>query len=132
MWSCDKKQDKVNDGLPHIKRIMKAQEEAWNRGEIDHFMNGYLASDSLVFIGSKGLTFGFDKTLSNYKKSYPDKKAMGRLQFTNKIERPVGSTAYFVIGQWTLFRQIDTLSGHYSLLWEKSQGEWKIIADHSS
>lgn len=115
-----------------IQQVMDQQQADWNRGDIDGFMQGYWASDSLRFIGKRGITFGWQSTLDNYKKSYPGNEAMGRLQFTNlKMETLSDSSAY-VIGKWELFRTTDTLSGHYSLLWKNINGRWMIVADHSS
>ena len=120
------------DAKTAINTIMKTQEDAWNAGDIEAFMEPYQHSDSLVFIGRRGLSFGWQKVLSNYKTSYPTKQAMGTLQFENKLYRPLGKTNYWVAGAWTLFRETDTLSGHYTLVWAFENGKWVIISDHSS
>src|SRR6478672_8201981 len=65
-----------------VKALMTAQESSWNNGDLDAFMNSYWKSDSLKFIGSKGITYGWQHTLDNYKRSYPSKKEMGVLKFT--------------------------------------------------
>ncbi len=115
-----------------IRDIMAKQELAWNRGDLLGFMDGYWKSDSLRFIGSKGLTYGWQKTLDNYKKGYPNLDAMGKLKFTIiSVEQLSGKSAY-VIGKWYLTRTIGDLSGHYTLLWKKIKGKWVIVADHSS
>lgn len=111
---------------------MASQETAWNDGDIEGFMKAYLKSDSLVFIGKSGLNYGWDTTLANYRRSYPDRDAMGILTFENLIVNPIEPDAAFVVGKWVLHRSADTLSGHYSLLWQRISGEWFIIADHSS
>lgn len=111
---------------------MAEQEDAWNRGDIAAFMQHYWTSDSLLFIGQSGLNYGWQTTLDNYKKSYPDRQAMGRLQFTNRKVEVIDSLNAFVVGKWELLRVADTLSGHYSLLWKKIDGHWAIVADHSS
>ncbi len=95
-------------------------------------MQAYWRSDSLVFVGKKGLQHGWDSTLSNYQRSYPSQQEMGRLQFNNLKHECLGEQAIYTIGKWSLFRQTDTLSGHYSLLWRKVNGTWVIVADHSS
>lgn len=115
-----------------IQHVMDEQQQAWNRGDIDGFMTGYWASDSLRFIGKRGITYGWQATLDNYKKSYPSTEAMGRLQFTNLSMELTGDSSAYVIGKWELFRTADTLGGHYSLLWRKQTGRWIIVADHSS
>ena len=115
-----------------IKLVMKFLESAWNRGDIPAYMKGYWNSDSLLFIGSKGPTYGYQKTLLNYLKSYPTTEKMGQLTFDFvKIEILSNSQA-FVVGKWHLKRTEDDLSGHFTLLWKKINGEWKIVVDHSS
>src|SRR5688572_1594728 len=64
-----------------VKALMAVQEAKWNEGDIKGFMQFYWKSDSLKFIGSKGITYGWQKTLDNYIKGYPDKAAMGILTF---------------------------------------------------
>jgi hypothetical protein len=115
-----------------IDALMKSQESAWNSGDLEGFMEPYWNSDSLIFIGKRGPTYGWKETLENYKKSYPNKEAMGILRFTNIESKSIGVENALVIGKWELFRIEDTLSGHYSLIWAKKNGSWKIIADHSS
>lgn len=115
-----------------IRSIMAAQELAWNRGDLEAFMSGYWNSDSLRFIGSRGLTYGWRQTLENYKKGYPDPDAMGQLKFTIISVELLSGKSAFVIGQWRLARKAGDLSGHYTLLWKKIKGTWVIVADHSS
>ena len=115
-----------------IREIMATQEAAWNKGDLEAFMEGYWKSDSLKFIGSKGLNYGWQKTLENYKRSYPDPAAMGKLTFSDVTVELISEDAAFVIGKWHLKRKAGDLSGYYTLLWKKIKGEWVIVADHSS
>ena len=115
-----------------ILGMMAAQSEAWNRGDLAAFMDGYWENDSLVFIGSKGLTYGRDATLANYQLRYPDRTAMGTLTFDILQLRATGKRHAFMIGRWHLSRTVGDLSGHFSLLWQKINGKWVIVADHSS
>ena len=64
-----------------IRKVLSTQTDAWNRGDIENFMIGYWENDSLMFIGKGGVTYGWTNTLNNYKKSYPDTTAMGKLSF---------------------------------------------------
>lgn len=115
-----------------IRSILNSQTIEWNKGNIESFMQGYWKSDSLLFVGKSGPSYGFSKTLSNYKKNYPDTTAMGKLSF-NILKVEFLSPDYcFVLGKWMLKRTIGDLSGHYTLLFRKIKGEWKIIVDHSS
>lgn len=118
--------------VTRIKALMEQQTKAWNDGNLEGFMDTYWASDSLMFIGKKGITYGWQATLDNYKKSYPDKTAMGRLSF-NLIEfKKLAADVYFVVGKWHLARTIGDLSGHFTIVLRNINGQWKIVADHSS
>ena len=115
-----------------IRKILQTQTEAWNKGDIEGFMQTYWKSDSLLFIGKSGVNRGWKATLDNYKKGYPDTASMGKLYF-DLIELKQLSTEYFyVVGKWMLKRTIGDLSGHYNLLLRKIKGKWVIVADHSS
>lgn len=115
-----------------IRAIMAKQEQCWNQGDLECFMEGYWHSDSLKFIGKKGLTYGWQQTLDNYKTSYPTPEKMGKLSFDIISIEPLGAEHVLLIGKWRLDRVEDVLQGHYSLTWKMINGEWRIIADHSS
>ncbi|MBI2968556.1 MAG: nuclear transport factor 2 family protein [Bacteroidetes bacterium] len=122
----------VKNDKSDILLILQNQQDAWNRGDLEGFMQGYWESDSLKFIGKKGLTCGWKNILDNYRKSYPDKNAMGKLAFEiTSVEFP-GENSALAIGKWNLYRETDTLKGYFSLVWKKSGEKWVIIADHSS
>jgi hypothetical protein len=115
-----------------IRQLLATQTESWNRGEIEGFMETYWKNDSLLFIGKNGVRRGWQETLNNYKRGYPDTAAMGKLSFDIiKVEK-LSSRYYFVVGKWILTRSIGNLSGHYNLLMKKIRGRWVIVADHSS
>lgn len=118
--------------VARIKALMDTQVKAWNAGNLEGFMETYWKSDSLLFIGKKGLTYGWQATLDNYRKSYPGKEGMGTLSFQLLEFKKLAGDTYFVIGKWSLARTIGDLSGHFSILLRKIGGEWKIVADHSS
>jgi ketosteroid isomerase-like protein len=122
-----------NKDEQQILSILDAQNKAWNAGNIDVFMKSYWQSDSLMFIGSSGITYGYDATLKNYYKRYPDRDAMGQLTFTILKLNPISGDSYFVIGKWFLKREKNgDMGGHFTLLWKKINGEWVIVTDHSS
>ena len=115
-----------------IKNLMQTQENAWNNGQLENFMQAYWKTDSLMFIGKSGITYGWQKTLNNYKKGYPDTTVMGKLTFTLIQIKPLAVDHYFIVGKWHLQRSIGNLEGHFTLLFKKINGEWVIVADHSS
>jgi len=112
-----------------VGQVMQRQQDAWNNGDIPRFMEGYWESDSLMFIGSRGLSYGYNKTLENYLKSYPTREKMGLLEFTNESWIQVSPKCGLLIGKWYLS---EDSHGMYSLLWRKIDGRWVIVADHSS
>lgn len=115
-----------------IRQLLATQTESWNRGDVEGFMQTYWKSDSLMFIGKNGVHFGWQETLNNYKKGYPDTTAMGKLSFDIILVKKLSSEYYYVVGKWMLKRTIGDLSGHYDLLLRRIRGRWYIIADHSS
>jgi ketosteroid isomerase-like protein len=115
-----------------ILELLAAQTKAWNRGDVEGFMQTYWKSDSLMFIGKNGVTRGWQQTLDNYKKGYPDTTAMGKLSFDIIKVEQLSPQSFFVVGKWMLKRTIGDLSGHYTLLLRKIKGQWVIVADHSS
>ena len=115
-----------------VRKVLSIQNDAWNRGDIDAFMEGYWKNDSLMFIGKTGVTYGWQNTLNNYKKGYPDTATMGKLTFTLISIKRLSEKYYRVVGKWFLKRSIGDVGGHFTLLLEKINGEWVIIEDHTS
>jgi hypothetical protein len=116
-----------------IGQLLARQTAAWNRGDVAGFMVGYWQSDSLVFIGKKGMTYGWQPTLDNYRKNYPDAAAMGQLTFSNLRITPDSPGTAHVVGRWHLARpQAGNLQGHFLLVLRYLAGSWVIVADHSS
>lgn len=115
-----------------IREVLSQQSAAWNRGDIESYMKGYWENDSLMFIGKSGVTYGYKKTLENYKRGYPDTAAMGKLTFTLLQVKKLSNEYYHVTGKWFLKRSIGDIGGSFTLLFRKIDGQWVIISDHSS
>lgn len=115
-----------------IRKLLNEQTLAWNRGDLEGFMQGYWKNDSLCFIGKSGVTYGWNNTLANYKKGYPDTAAMGKLQFTILHVQLLSKQYAQVIGKWHLTRSIGNVQGHFTLLLRRLNGQWVIVSDHSS
>ena len=115
-----------------IRSLLQKQVEAWNRGNIDEFMQGYWKNDSLKFIGKSGVTYGYNQTLANYKKNYDDTVKMGKLSFDLLEVNKLSPEHYFVLGKWFLKRSIGNIGGYYTLLLRKIKGKWVIVVDHTS
>lgn len=115
-----------------IRTLIEEQRQAWNTGDKEKFMQAYWQSDSLMFIGKSGITYGWQKTLDNYKKGYPDTAAMGKLDFDILEVKRLSVMYFFVAGKWRLTRSIGDVGGHFTLLFKKMKNKWVIVADHSS
>ena len=113
-------------------KIMKAQEFYWNKGDIQGFMEGYWNNTELVFVGKNGPTYGYQNTLENYKKGYPDKASMGQLHFDILHTQQWDKNTLQLIGKYTLTRENDQPTGYFTLLFRKIDSVWKIVSDHSS
>ena len=115
-----------------ILKVLSTQQAAWNRGDLEGFMQGYWRSDSLLFVGKAAPTHGWQATLDNYKKGYPDKAAMGILTFDIMKVDLLDATNAFILGSWKLKREKDTPGGYFTLWFRKINGEWKVVVDHTS
>lgn len=116
-----------------VRQILDEQTVCWSKGDLACFMQGYWKSDSLVFVGKSGLTYGWQQTLDNYRRSYPGTEAMGKLNFSVLEMKPLSDDTMLVIGKWMLTREeAGNLEGHFSVVFRNFPDGWKIIADHSS
>jgi uncharacterized protein (TIGR02246 family) len=115
-----------------ILNVLETQRTAWNKGNLEDFMQTYWKSDSLLFVGQSGPKYGWQTTLDNYRKSYPDRAAMGILSFDIKEVRFITKDDAFVLGAWHLKREKDAPNGYFTILLKKIDGQWKIVSDHSS
>jgi ketosteroid isomerase-like protein len=115
-----------------ILNVLAQQRTDWNNGNLEAYMQGYWKSDSLLFVGKSGLTYGWQQTLDNYKKGYPNKAAMGLLTFGIKKVEFLAKDKAFVLGSWNVSREKDELKGYFTLVLRKIHGIWKVVVDHSS
>ena len=122
------------DSCEEINDLMYEQEDSWNEGNIEDFMKKYWRNDSLIFIGKSGINYGWNKTTSNYKKSYPSRNSMGLLHFNNIKCLPINDTTHIISGQWNISRldSSKNVGGYYSLMWIKKEDGWRIVYDHTS
>lgn len=130
--SCASSAEHSDEEQAAIRAIMDQQEACWNQGDLECFMVGYWPSDSLMYIGSSGITYGYDNALARYQRNYPDRANMGNLTFTIVTLDRLSSDAYHMVGKWALKREVGDIGGHFTLLFRKIDGEWVIVKDHSS
>lgn len=115
-----------------ITNLLEKQRLAWNRGDLDGYMQSYWKSDSLLYVGKSGPKYGWKTTLENYKKNYPDDAAMGTLTFKIMQINIIDLKNAFVLGAWHLKREADEPEGFFTLWLKRIKGEWKIVCDHTS
>jgi ketosteroid isomerase-like protein len=115
-----------------IRAVMDSQQSAWNRGDVDAFMQGYWKSKETVFVGAQGLVRGYDSVLARYRRTYPGKDAMGHLAFSDLEVHFTCARAAFVIGQYHLQRTSGNVSGIFTLDFRRFPDGWKIVADHTT
>jgi beta-aspartyl-peptidase (threonine type) len=115
-----------------IRAVIQEQQEAWNRGDIDAFVQAYWNSDEVTFAGSGGVTRGWQPVLNRYRERYHDRQAMGQLDFTNLEVHPLGKDAAFVLGRWHLKRANDEPGGLFTLVFRRLPQGWRIVHDHTS
>ncbi|MHB1278507.1 MAG: YybH family protein [Bacteroidia bacterium] len=134
LFSCStaSRQDALNATRDEIIQVMRDQEAAWNRGDMQGFMAGYAQSDSTLFAGKSRVNYGWQTVLDGYLKAYPDKAAMGKLQFDLIRVVPLSDVHAYVVGKWTLIENEKPASGHFVLIFEKSDAGWRIIVDGTS
>ena len=114
-----------------IKTVLNHQASDWSEGNLENFMQGYWNSDSLMFVGANGITHGWQATLDNYKRRYPDTSHTGMLDFEILYLQKMGPKHYYMIGKFQLTREVGDASGYFSLVWRKINGEWKVVVDHT-
>jgi beta-aspartyl-peptidase (threonine type) len=115
-----------------ITKILEAQQSNWNKEDVDAFLEGYWHSSELTFSGSGGIARGWDGVLARYKKNYPDRAAMGHLDFSGLEFHFLGKDAALVLGHWHLARAQGDVGGVFSLVWQRVPEGWRIIHDHTS
>jgi ketosteroid isomerase-like protein len=123
--------NKVQTDFNVLKDVLTKQVEAWNKGDIDGFMQGYWHSDSLRFISKRGINYGYDSVASQYKKSYANPEKMGTLSFSDLQFTSLDNAELAnVTGNWKIEGE-SPAGGNFSLICKLINGEWKIIIDHT-
>lgn len=112
--------------------VMTSQTQAWNRGDIEGFMQGYWKSDKLVFASGDKVTRGWQATLDNYRKTYGTRGKMGELTFSDLEVNVLSKDVAIVVGSWALKREKDNPKGKFTLIFQRQKEGWRIIHDHTS
>ena len=119
-------------GESQIRAVLDMQTTAWNRGDIDTFMTGYWHSEETEFLGANGIARGWQAVLDRYRHSYPDRKTMGTLSFSDLEVHFTCADAAYVVGKFHLVRDSDQPSGVFSLDFRNFPEGWRIVLDHTT
>jgi len=115
-----------------IRAVLEAQAAAWNRGDVEGYMDGYDRSPNTEFVGGDSITRGWQEVLDRYKKRYDTRAKMGTLTFSDLEITILSDDAALVLGRWRLQRANDEPHGTFTLLFRKRKAGWKIVHDHTS
>jgi ketosteroid isomerase-like protein len=115
-----------------IRAVLRSQQEAWNRGDIDGFMNGYARAGSTTFVSEDTVTRGWQTVRDRYRKRYSDREKMGTLTFSDLEITPLGRDAAIALGRWKLKRSKDEPHGRFTLIFRQRTEGWRIVHDHTS
>ena len=120
-----------NDSISIVTKLFKQQDD-WNTGDLDAFMEAYLNTENLVFSGSSGPIYGWKATRDRYKKSYSTRQLMGILDFEILNIISLSDSVAQLQGSFYLKRKMEDSRGFFTLTWLKIKDQWFIISDHTS
>ena len=115
-----------------INKVLKAQAQAWNRGDIDGYMQGYARAGTTQFVSGDTLTRGWQTVRDRYKAKYDSREKMGRLAFADINVTELATDSAMVVGRWRLQRNNDQPHGRFTLLFRRLPEGWRIVHDHTS
>ena len=121
-----------DEARPLIEKTLADQAAAWNRGDLDGFMEGYAKLPTLRFASQGTVTYGWQQTLDRYRQHYASRAAMGTLTFSDLDTNVLSPDAALVFGHWKLTTDHGTPDGLFTLLFRKTGDGWRIVADHTS
>jgi len=130
MTSAQTASDKKS--IDAIRAVIQAQRDAWNKGDIEGYMDGYDRSDNTVFVSGDNVTHGWQTVLKRYKNGYDTREKMGQLTFSDLEFTILSKDSAVVVGRWLLKREKDEPHGRFTLIFKKTKAGWRIIHDHTS
>jgi len=124
--------EQSSNSVSQIQSVLSAQQDAWNRGDIDGFMNGYARSASTVFVSEDEVRRGWETVRDRYRVKYSDRAKMGTLNFSDIEVTMLSPDAAVVLGGWRLKRRNDEPHGRFTLIFKHLPEGWRIVHDHTS
>lgn len=115
-----------------VRAVLDAQRDAWNRGDVAGFMDGYARTADITFISGDSLTRGWQTVHDRYQKNYDSREKMGTLTFSDLETTILSQDAVMVLGRWHLQRANDQPHGRFTLIFRRMKQGWRIVHDHTS
>jgi uncharacterized protein (TIGR02246 family) len=115
-----------------VRAVLDAQAAAWNRGDVEGYMDGYERAETTTFVSGDSVTRGWQTVLERYKKSYDTREKMGTLEFSDLDIKPLSPFYAQATGRWKLTRAADTPHGRFTLIFRRTDRGWRITHDHTS
>jgi ketosteroid isomerase-like protein len=130
--ACVAQPDSARDNeqtIAAVRAVIEAQQAAWNRGDIEGFMDGYERAETTTFVSGDTVTHGWQTVLDRYKRGYDSREKMGTLSFSELDIKPLSPFYAVVTGRWQLARAQDAPHGRFTLLFRRTNAGWRIIQD---
>ena len=115
-----------------VRAVLDAQRDAWNRGDVAGYMDGYARTADITFISGDSLTRGWQTVHDRYQKNYDSREKMGTLTFSDLETTILSADAVMVLGRWHLQRANDQPHGRFTLIFRRMKQGWRIVHDHTS
>jgi ketosteroid isomerase-like protein len=112
-----------------IRAVLDAQAAAWNRGDIEGYMDGYERAETTTLISGDSVTRGWQVVTDRYKKAYDTPEKMGTLAFSELEIKPISEFYASATGRWQLTRAKDTPHGRFALIFRRTSAGWRIVQD---
>jgi uncharacterized protein (TIGR02246 family) len=125
-------QAEAGSAQDEIHAVLDAQVAAWNRGDLQAFMETYWKSPQTAYVGASGVMRGWQAVLERYQRVYPDRQAMGTVKFSDIEITVLSPDSAYVLGRWQLQREHDGRGGVFTLVFRKFPEGWRIVLDHTS
>jgi ketosteroid isomerase-like protein len=120
------------ESIAAVRKVIEEQQAAWNRGDVEGFMDGYARDDATTFVSGDTVTRGWQTVLDRYRKAYDTREKMGTLAFTELEFKPLSPLYVAAVGRWHLTGVAGEPRGRFTLLFRRTAAGWRIVHDHTS
>jgi beta-aspartyl-peptidase (threonine type) len=116
-----------------VDHLLTESEKAWNGGDLAGFMEWYKRGEETTFLGSSGLTHGWDTIRQRYEGRFEPGASRDSLRFEELVTRPLTPWLGLATARYVLFQGDSvTSTGVFTLVVERTPEGWRIIHDQSA